>query len=86
MKTESNVGKGETQSLRLSDPLRLVAEMRRQHGITLKKSVIGKEIDPMAENQQLLESDEEERDLGQAVILFVYFLNLNYFGDVLLEV
>lgn len=47
--------------------------MKRQHGITLKKSVIGKEIDPMAENQQLLESDEEERDLGQTIIIFVYF-------------
>ena len=86
MKTESNESRGETQSLRLSDPLRLVAEMRRQHGITLKKSVIGKEIDPMAENQQLLESDEEERDLGQTIILFVYFLNLDYFGNVSLEV
>ena len=47
--------------------------MKRQHGITLKKSVIGKEIDPVAENQQLLESDEEERDLGQTIIIFVYF-------------
>ena len=45
--------------------MRLVEDMRKQHGITLKRSVIGEEIDPMAENQQLLGSDEENSDLGK---------------------
>ena len=49
----------ELESLRLSDPLRLIEDMRDEHGIMLKKNVIGREINPMAENQQILESDDE---------------------------
>lgn len=60
MPSSGSSGKSQADSLRLSDPLRLVADMKKQHGITLKKSVIGQEIDPMAEHNQLLESDEEQ--------------------------
>ena len=49
-------------SLCLSDPLRLIADMKKDHGLTLRKSVIGSEIDPMAENQQILDSDDDDND------------------------
>ena len=49
-------------SLCLSDPLRLISDMKRDHGLTLRKTVIGSEIDPMAENQQLLDSDDDYDD------------------------
>lgn len=64
--TSGSSGKSQADSLRLSDPLRLVADMKKQHGIILKKSVIGQEIDPMAECNQLLESDEEEERSSKA--------------------
>ena len=54
--------KSALNSLCLSDPLRLISDMRREHGLTLRKSVIGTEIDPMAENQQILDSDDEMED------------------------
>ena len=60
MPSSGSSGKSQADSLRLSDPLRLVADMKKQHGITLKKSVIGQEIDPMAEHNQLLESDDDQ--------------------------
>ena len=69
MPSSGSSGKSQADSLRLSDPLRLVADMKKQHGITLKKSVIGQEIDPMAEHNQLLESDEEQ-DQGRESNLF----------------
>ena len=46
-------------SLCLSDPLRLISDMKKEHGLTLRRSVIGSEIDPMAENQQILDSDDD---------------------------
>lgn len=52
--------KSALDSLLLSDPLRLISDMKREHGLTLRKSVIGREIDPMAENQQILDSDDDE--------------------------
>ncbi|XP_066926753.1 corepressor interacting with RBPJ 1-like [Clytia hemisphaerica] len=61
MPSDGSTGKSQADSLRLSDPLRLVADMKKQHGITLKKSVIGQEIDPMAEHNQLLESDDDDK-------------------------
>ena len=52
--------KSALDSLLLSDPLRLISDMKREHGLTLRKSVIGREIDPMADNQQILDSDDDE--------------------------
>lgn len=74
--TSGSSGKSQADSLRLSDPLRLVAAMKSQHGLTLKKSVIGAEIDPMAENQQLLDSDEEgEGNLDDTDMAYIASLN-----------
>ena len=69
---EGNIGKS---NLRLSDPLLLVGIMKEQHGLTLKKSVIGKEIDPMAENQQLIGSDIDDDELGNEDLKFVQSLS-----------
>lgn len=60
-KTESP-GTSALDSLCLSDPLRLISDMKRDHGLTLRKSVIGSEIDPMADNQQILDTDDEKDD------------------------
>ncbi|XP_065668309.1 corepressor interacting with RBPJ 1 isoform X2 [Hydra vulgaris] len=71
---EAKIGKA-ADSLRYSDPLKLVKDMRKQHGITLKKSVIGQEIDPMIENQTLLESDEECSDIGEDDMKYIETLS-----------
>lgn len=75
IQTSGSTGKSQADSLRLSDPLRLVAAMKSQHGLTLKKSVIGAEIDPMAENQQLLDSDEGEENLDGTDMAYIASLN-----------
>jgi len=75
IKTESNLTQKQSENLRLSDPLRLVADMKRQHGIVLKRSVIGKEIDPMADNQQLLESVDDSNEIGDADLAFIETLS-----------
>lgn len=59
IKEMNTSSKSQAESLRLSDPLRLISDMKHQHGLVLKKSVIGQEIDPMVENNQLLESEDE---------------------------
>lgn len=55
-------------SMYLNDPLRLMADMKREHGLTLRKSVIGREVDPMAANQQILDSDDENPEIDVAYV------------------
>ena len=40
--SESKTAQNQLDSLRYSDPLRLVEDMKRQHGLAMKKSVIGR--------------------------------------------
>ena len=63
-------------SLCLSDPLRLISDMKKEHGLTLRKSVIGSEIDPMAENQQILDSDDNDDDNNDPEIDIAYIESL----------
>ena len=64
-------GSNALDSLCLSDPLRLIADMKRDHGLTLRKSVIGSEIDPMADNQQIIDSDDDDDDDPEIDITYI---------------
>lgn len=69
--SEANTSSSQAENLRMSDPLRLVADMKKQHRITLKRSVIGQEIDPMAESHQLVDSEDELTELGDNDLAYI---------------
>ena len=60
-------GDGEASRPAFMDPLQLMVDMRKSHGLTLKATALGQRVvDPRMANQQLVDEEEEERRVSES--------------------